>query len=381
MQDQQIGIINVSLPNTTNLPILARKVETRDTPYLDYPSDWELCITRMHCSLELVPLFFPTIPDPIGFPLQTTMSITLNYLGNYFRRYVQVTPEEIKNGVTSYSVYLQEINAASRAAFTALKAAFPGASGTVAPLFYLNSTTALISMYVQDAYLETNANRIQIGFNVDLAQILDLPYDAMFPAPDPNGFEYLIAVNDDAILLPAAPRTGVPLALSAIAGNLLQVTQDFSSLVEWDDIKGITFVSTIIPMTPQLLPNVSPPNQINNEIARGGQNILIDFELIKGNPFESRQLAQYFPQSEFKMLSMAGTTPLNVIDIQVFYVTYTNVRRELYLNPNTSLGIQLYFRPKFKLVRDPFLYRTMCILIEEIKRLRIEFDSKNKLIR
>jgi hypothetical protein len=376
MQDQQIQIINVSLPNTSNLPMLGRTVQTRDSPYLMYPSDWELCITRMHCSLELVPLFFPTIPDPVGFPLQTTMSITLNYLGNYFRQYVQVTPEEVKNGVTSYSLYLQEINAASTLAFNLLKAAFPAASGTAPPLFYLDSATALISMYVQDDYLETNANRIQIGFNVDLAQILALPFDQMFPAPNPNGFEYLLSVNNDAILLPAAPRTGVPLALSAIAGNLLQVTQDFSSLVEWDDIKGLYFVSNILPVTPQLLPNVTLPNQVNNQIAKGAQNILIDFELIKGNPFESRQIAQYFPQSEFKMLSMVGTSPINVIDIQVFYVTYTNVRRDLYLNPNTSLGIQLYFRPKFKLVREPSLGFLLNVLIETINKIKGEIMSK-----
>lgn len=376
MCDQLIQIINVSLPNTTNLPILARTVQTRDSPYLMYPSDWELCITRMHCSLELVPLFFPVIPDPVGFPLQTTSSITLNYLGNYFRQFVQVTPEEIKNGVTSYSLYLQEINAASTLAFTALKAAFPGASGTAPPLFYLDPATALISMYVQDAYLETNVNRIQIGFNVDLAQLLALPFDQMFPAPDPNGFEYLLSVNNDAILLPAAPRTGVPLALSAIAGNLLKVTQDSSSLVEWDDIKGIYFVSNILPVNPQLLPNVTLPNQTNNQIARSSQSILIDFELIKGNPFESRQLAQYFPQSEFKMLSLTGTSPINVIDIQVFFVTYSNVIRDLYLNPDTSLGIQLYFRPKFKLFRDPFVNNALCTIYDLINKIKGDFMNK-----
>jgi hypothetical protein len=177
-------------------------------------------------------------------------------------------------------------------------------------------------------------------------------------------------------LLPAAPRTGVPLALSTITGNLLKVTQDFSSLVEWDDIKGIEFVSSKIPVAPQLIPNVTLPGQANNNIARGSQTILIDFDLVKGNPFESRQLAQYFPQSEFKMLSLTGTTPLTVIDIQVYFVTYTNVIRELYLNPNTSFGIQLYFRPKLKLVRDPIVYQGLCAIMELMGRIKGEFMSK-----
>ena len=84
MQDQQIQIINVSLPNTKNLPVLAKTVETRDSPYLMYPSDWEVCVTRMHCSLELVPLFFPTIPDPVGNPLQNDNVYNFELLGKLF---------------------------------------------------------------------------------------------------------------------------------------------------------------------------------------------------------------------------------------------------------------------------------------------------------
>lgn len=375
MQGQQIKYANVSLPNSTSTPIIAYKPEVRDTPFIDYPSDWELVVTRMQCSLELVPLFLPVIPDPL-FPLKTDMSITLKYGGSYFQQFINVTPEEAKDGVFSYGNYLQQLNLASAAAMVAAIAAFPILAGTVAPKFYLNPSTSLISMYVQDSYLDSNVNRVQVGFNDELQQLLDFPSDDIFPA-DLNGFNHLLSVNNDAILLPAAPRTGVPLALSAIAGNLLQVSQEFSSLDEWDDVRSIIFVTNKLPIVPQLLPNTYPGQTLNNEVARGGQTVLMDFELVKGNPFEPRHIAQYIPQSEFKVIEMVGTSPINIIDIQAFYVTYRNERFELYLNPNTIMTMQIMFRPRFKLVRDPFLYSLFELLLEEFKAVRLQLESKN----
>jgi hypothetical protein len=344
MAGENIIYQDLILTNTSPAPVLARILQTRTTPIVDRPMDYELQVQRMQVSLREVPLFFPDIPNP-AFPLQTDMSITLSFGGVFFRQFINVTTQEAKVGVFSYQNYLNDLNAASTAAFVALKAAFPGAAPTAPPLFFINPQTALISMYVQDGYLNTNPNRILIGFNQVLQQIMALPFDLTFPIPDPNGFEYLISVNNSGILLPAAPRTGVPAAVSAIAGNLLQVQQEYISTDEWDSVKSIVILSSLIPTAKEFVPTNTSSGQ-SSSLSSGSLGILIDFELVKSNPFEPRHIAQYIPQSEFIMKSLNGSSPLNQIDAQAFYQTYNGRLFEIYLGNNTNLSLKLMFRRK-----------------------------------
>lgn len=347
MADENIIYQDLILTNTDLTPVLARIIQTRSTPIVSKPDDYELQVQRMQVSLREVPLFFPEIPDSKS-PLVTSQSITLSYLGNLFRQFVNVTVPQARYGVFSYQNYLNNINAASILAFNALKAAFPAATPTVAPLFFLNPQTALISMYVQDGYLNTNPNRIVIGFNQKLQQIMNMPFDNAFPIPDPNGFEYVISVNSSAVLLPAAPRTGVPQAISAIAGNLLQVQQEFVSEDEFDNVKSIVLVSNLIPTAREMVPNLTSSLQ-SSTVSNSTMGILIDFELVKSNPFEPRHIAQYIPQSEFIMKSLNNNTPLNQIDVQAYYQTYSGKLFEIYLGNNTNLSLKLMFRRKNKI--------------------------------
>lgn len=347
MASENIIYQDLILTNTDLNPILAKIIQTRSTPIVSKPDEYELQVQRMQVSLREVPLFMPDIPDS-KLPYQTDMSITLSYLGNTFRQFINVTPAQARYGVFSYQNYLNNLNNASILAFNTLKAAFPLASGTVAPLFFLNPQTALISMYVQDAYLDSNPSRIVIGFNQILQQIMNFPFDSTNTIPDPNGFEYVVSVNSSALSLPVAPRTGVPQAISAIAGNLLQVQQEFLSMDELDSVKSVVLLSNMIPTAREMVPNLTDATQ-SGGVSNSTLGILIDFELVKSNPFEPRHIAQYIPQSEFIMKSMNNNISLNQIDVQAFYQTYNGKLYPIYLGNNTNLSLKLMFRRKNKI--------------------------------
>ena len=347
MSDENIIYQDLILTNTDLTPVLARIVQTRSTPIVNKPDEYELQVQRMQVSLREVPLFFPDIPDS-KLPYQTDMSITLSYLGNTFREFINVTPQQVRYGVFSYQNYLNRLNAASSLAFTNLKAAFPGASGTVAPQFYLNPVTALISMYVEDDYLDTNPNRIVIAFNQILQQIMNFPFDITNPIPDPNGMEFILSVNGSALMLPVAPRVGYPFNVNTIPNPVLQVQQDFVSMDEWDNVKSIVLLSNMIPTAREMVPNLTNAQQ-SSTVTNSTMGILIDFELIRSNPYEPRHIAQYVPQSEFIMKSLNNNTPLNQVDIQAYYQTYSGKLFEIYLGNNTNLSVKLMFRRKHKI--------------------------------
>jgi len=344
MEEKNIIYQIINLTNNDPAPVLAKVTDTRDGAILDKPGDWECSVIRMQISTREIPLFTPEQPIAPG---QTDMSITLQYMNINFRQFILVTPQESKKVLFSIQNYLEELNDASIAAFTALKAAFPGASGTEAPRFYLNPSTALISMYVQDVYLEANPNRIQIGINQVLMQLLNLPFTQSFPIPAPGGFEFLLSVKPYATLLPVPPRTGFPVALSALGGNWIAVSQGFSSTDEWDNVKSIIFVSNLLPITRNLLPNLVSQAQ-NQTINNSSMGILIDFELQKSSPFEPRHIAQFAVQSEFKMISMNGNTPFNRVDVQAYYQTYDGRLFEIYLGNNTNMSLLIMYRRKDK---------------------------------
>ena len=347
MSDENIIYQDLILTNTELTPILAKITQTISTPIVGKPDDYELQVQRMQVSLREVPLFFPEIPDS-KMPLQTDMSITLSYLGNTFREFINVTPQQVRYGVFSYQNYLNRLNAASALAFAALKAAFPAASGTVAPSFYLNPVTALISMYVEDDYLDTNPNRIVIAFNQILQQIMNFPFDSTNPIPDPAGMEFILSVNGSALRLPAPPRVGYPFNVNVIPNPVVQVQQEFLSMDEFDNVKSIVLLSNLIPTAREMVPNLTN-NRQSEEISNSTLGVLIDFELVKSNPFEPRHIAQYVPQSEFIMKSLNNNLSLSSIDIQAFYQTYSGKLFEIYLGNNTNLSVKLMFRRKHKI--------------------------------
>lgn len=338
---------DLALTNTGNTRI-PFEIKDQRNQIIEDPSQYEMSIVRFDICSELIPLFFPLIPDPL-LPLQTNQSVTLRYLNNDFRQYIQVTADDIKNGIFDYQQHLNYINTAFLLAYTALKTAFPAADGLMAPKLYLNTITSLISLYVDPSYLSSNANRIKVGVNQPLHQILDFPCIHGLSFPTLNGFDCEIAVYDSAPLLPAAPRTASPFALKSQAFDIIQVSQEFRSLDEWSEIKSISFVSNLLPIAKEFIPTTVGESQ-NSSQNYLSEPIITDFLIAKDSVEPTRHRYSYVPSGEYRMISLVGTQPFNTIDVKGRYHTYDGRRRDLEISPQNSGTLKIMFRRIEKLL-------------------------------
>ena len=137
--DQKYNIFyyDLRLYNDTLTSALAQVQNTHQAPILMDPSKWQASIIRFTIDANW-PLFVPTIPNP-AFPLQTNMSITLSYGNNYFQEFINITPDEAKNGVFDIGLFLQDLNFAAATAYNNMATAFPAAPAAEPPQFVLDA--------------------------------------------------------------------------------------------------------------------------------------------------------------------------------------------------------------------------------------------------
>lgn len=339
MSEGNIFYYDMALLNTGTYPIVAQISDQRSGTILENPQEWEMSVVRFDLSSDLIPIFFPIITTSP----QSNQSVTLRYLNNDFRQYVQATSNEIKEGVFDFQIWLNHVNDALQLAFTALKAAFPAAAPTLPPLLFLNPQTSLISLYTQDTYLDTNPARIQIGVNQPLQQILDFPCNRGLMFPSLNGFDCEIAINQSASLLPVAPRATYPIALSALAGTWIQTSQEFRSLDEWSQIKSIAFQSQLLPIVKEYVPSSVDQYQ-NDNISSSSFPIVTDFLVAKDGVEPTRHHYTYLPTAEYRMISLVGNKPISRVDMGATYQTDDGVIRPVMIAPNKGMNLKLVFR-------------------------------------
>lgn len=332
--------IDLSQQNTTPSNIFARLEYTFQNPVLIKPSDYIISITRFGINARF-PLFFPVIPDPTS-PLTTDVSITFGYTGVFYQQFVQVTADEVKNGVFSITEYLRHVNDASAAAFALLVAANPGIAN-MAPYFAFNPDSQIISMYV-DTLWEDGAGGPQIFFNQALQAFMNLPATNYKIPPNTFGLDYQILVPDSSKLIPAAgARVGYPVFLSALAFAIIQVEQEYAQTNNFVDLNKLLFTSANIPVVKQFTPvNTSPTGGSTTQSSF--QNVLTDFSIASLD--HNFTFISYLPTAEFRRISMLGNKPMDVLDISVTYTTFSGGLYNIILPPGGSLDIQLTFEKK-----------------------------------
>lgn len=344
MTSPDIQYVNFSLLNDTDKNQHANLTVTRDTPIIDDPSKYYGSITRFTIDANW-PLFVPTIPDP-NQPLVTNMSITFSYLGVYFRRFVELTADEAKNGVFDFNPFLMRVNAAASLAFTDMKTAYPAAFGVYPPYFALEPKTGLISMYVDEGWLDTNTPPNYIWFNSYLQDVLNLPTNLRLPPPQANGADYQITVKTYCPILPASPnRVGFPYALAGLAGNIIQVSQEYVQLSSFSDIVSILFTTNLIPVVPEITP-YSTGFQQNGIVQSNFIPVITDFIVSRSDAKPRDNSFVYLPTAEYRRFCFSGNTPLKQADISAFYTTTDGKLHKLFLPPGGSLTLKLLIENK-----------------------------------
>lgn len=335
---------NLSLFNEGVRNIPAQLLDRRQSAIITNPEEYNCSIVRFTCD-SFFPLFIPFIPDP-AFPLQTDISITFTYLGIPYQQFVNVTPNEAKYGVFDFGLFLTDLNAASNAAFTAMKAANPGAPGQFYPYFALDPKTQLISMYVDIGWFDTLTPPNLIYFNQKLQNLLNLPATVYNVVPAPFGEDYQISVKGYSAVLPAAgSRSDYPYDISPLAATFIQVSQEFVQLAEFSDISTLMFTSNILPIVPELTPVTTASNQSQNT-SNTYMPIITDFVITRSNSEPRSNSFLYLPTAEYRRLSLSGGSPVTGVDISAYFTTYGGKIYPLYLPPGGSMTLKLLFERK-----------------------------------
>jgi|SRR5579872_390234 hypothetical protein len=343
MSTPDIIYYNLSLFNDTNNNVAAQISDSRQDAIVFNPSEYEGSITRFTVDANW-PLFIPNIPNP-AFPLQTNISITFSFMGNFFQQFVSVTPQEAKQGVFDISIFLNDLNQAALAAWNALRTALPPGPANP-PFFALNAPTGLISMYVGSDWVDANINPYNIYFNVYLQNLLGLPFNIQSQFPAPNGTDYQIAVKTYSPVLPAGAKSGYPFALSGYTDPVLQVSQDYDQLSEFSDIATIQFTTQMIPVVSEYLPDTPMVSDQNSNVSANFLSIITDFVITRQDAKPRDNSFVYLPTAEYRMFSLLGNVPLRRLDIQAYFTTYGGHSLPLFLPPDGSMTLKLMFRKK-----------------------------------
>jgi len=335
---------NIALTNSGDVPIDAAIIEQRNHTIIAHPKSMEMSIVRFQVSGALIPIFIPEIPDEKD-PTLTSRSITLTYQGNSFQEFIRVTQQEAEQGIFFYNTYLEHVNTAVAVAFIALKAAFPAATPTVSPIFVLNYKTKLVSMYVQDGYLESDPNTIEIASNHELENLLGLP-NRKTGVNTIDGRDHIFYVRNFAVTTPDPGfRIGFPSNIDAIVGDVLEVSQEYSNLNAWSSVDKILFTTNLMPVKPEFIPDIASIVDGNSSVSRSSMPIITDFIIPKSadSPI-SRGYYQYLPTAEYRIVDFNSSGDFTSIDVQAFWQDVKGRTHKILLDKGENMSMKIMFR-------------------------------------
>lgn len=120
----------------------------------------------------------------------------------------------------------------------------------------------------------------------------------------------------------------------------LQMQQEFNTLPNWNDFQSLIFTSASLGANPEIVAALDQGGSSNY------RPVLTDFQPLVTNGPDARGSLQYFPQGPYRMFNLNGTTPLNKMDLQVYWSdNYRNIY-PLTLSAHNQATVKIMFRRK-----------------------------------
>jgi len=152
---------------------------------------------------------------------------------------------------------------------------------------------------------------------------------------------------------PTYPLTPVASLVNAIPQII--VPQENSTTILWSPVQSIVFSTSLLPVQNSLLSKPVIFNFWNGLISKpvGGNSnnnvtapVLTDFELQGATGTSSQVRITYTPTAEYRMLDLRGTTPVNAVEVSVFWKDkFSNLHR-FQLAAGCVASIKILFRRK-----------------------------------
>lgn len=339
---------------------IAQFLDTRSQALVQNPSEWEMAIIRFQVPTSSIPIhvFVPNVYSlELSFGAFDSGQVFLIYTPD---NSLAPPPTGTVNQlfIYSYQQWVDMINTALATAFTNLGANVP-AGATSPPYLIYDSTTNLISMVLQQAYVVTQSNfntaNLNIYFNTSMQtffpsfrwffhgynQSLGKDYSLVIK----NNFNNLAGNNVEAhpVVPPMVP-TGTPGA----GTSAYIMTEEFPSLFAWNAPQSIVFISNGVPFRQEYLTQSQTITSGQVSSASNAQlPILTDFiPVVSPGGFDWRTNIQFFNQGEYRLIDMKGDNPLYNFDISIFWQDNFQVLYPIILQPHEVATIKILFRKK-----------------------------------
>ena len=343
-------IVSTNFQSTTTEEPFLRFNETRTNPVIQNTGDYYLSIVRFSLDTYNLPNLICEIQPNQGNPDLSIYSVTLEYddgvggvtpssqeylIWEPQNKNAQVpippnaTSNKFQENTNYYYVYqfqyfLSIVNTALGSALTSLIANTGGALSPIAlalqPVLTWDVTSQKAILQAQTAFYDKeNVAKIKIYMNPPLFALFNSFPSLNFGTKNVSlGRNYqLVIANFGGVNTIELPTNPVP---PAVASVWTQMFQEFSTIDTWSPVASIVFTSNTIPIISNQL---SAPLVFNDGQSSSGIGNNANFAQVITDMATNQQVFKpnvlYNPTAEYRRIDMTGNTPLNNIDINVYW--------------------------------------------------------------
>ena len=351
--------------------------ETRDKPIIDNPQEWYVTVARFHLdTFSCLPVFIPSIqlnqPTATEDANQTIYSFTMEHhlsgglVGKFMQTYMTYNPQDL----------------------TQPKPALPSVSGkqdlSSSYYFCMNNTHVvnMINQCLIDLYADYKAYLVKIQCPIEQYPNLTNPPWVAYD----NSSHQLIFNFDAAAYDPSLPTpinlfcntamfnllNSFEFIVNSSSGNgcganykfnvynnqgtnsmdlgtytALQLYEDYPSVNQWSPVSSIVLCSNTLPITGTIQGAPKVFNASNN-VQNSGSNsmkVISDFTVALDNANSYRPSVDYTPVI-YRMIDMIGHSPINYLDIQLYWKDKFNNFKPMTIGSGQSCDIKILFRKK-----------------------------------
>lgn len=360
--------INITNPNTndpinsTFLSVPCIFSETRTQPILNKPDDYVMSVIRFSLPGANIPLFiFPVIPNPddpndINF---SSLTVSISYMTEHsgkvhlvYNPHQNITPPSPTKAFNTqqsylyYSVYnyqdlIDMYNVAIQTAFESITTP----EGAQAPYFQFNASLERIELVAQQAFYDQQSAlnpiylyinylgiRFFIGLNVQSnGNNLSSGEDYTFIVENTYNNWY-----NPSWIIPNPSESPKYLIMQG----------EFNALTYWNDLSSVVFMSGMIPVRPELTPNI---NNNTTGIQGNANRVRLVTDFIPNIGEQAGDITSkyvYNPSAEYRIINLTSQAPLTDVDIAVKWQDANNNLFDIFLLPGQVCTIKIVFIKK-----------------------------------
>lgn len=293
-------------------------------------NDYYIAIDRFSVPCTNIPVL---IFNPTTNFYTVEMEYSGTFSGSVSLTYIPSNANITVNNSEYYYVYEYELmiymlNQAIQTAFTTLGGLIALPGGSTAPYFQVDPNTKVVQYCAESANYDSFnlPNPIRLYVNDEI-------YNLMYGMH--VYYDYL-STNRRALML--AYNTGNNLSTSGIF--TMSSNRGVSTLTNWNICKGLLMTSDYIPTVQETLPFATRSDLLNK------MNILSNFDFVYDTEHPIPDNAQFILRSVYKLISLKGIQPLNMIDIKLYWYDIYNNTYSITMQPNQAFSIRLVFIKK-----------------------------------